>query len=75
MCGPWPKRRRVLFWIRCAQSDHVHIMRPRFRSVLGVSFCIVLAYRMEQSGSPDDVTDLEDPEVDVSGMIAVVGAE
>ena len=50
-------------------------MRARFRSVLGVSFCIVLAYRMEQSGSPDDVTELEDPEVDVSGMIAMVGAE
>ena len=30
---------------------------------------------MEQSGNPEDVTDLDDPEVDVSGMIAEVGAE
>ena len=46
-----------------------------FRSVLRVSLCAVLAYVMDQSGNPDDVTDLDHPEVDVSGMIAKVGAE
>ena len=45
------------------------------RSVLGVSLCTVLAYRMEPSGNPEDVTDLDDPTVDVSGRIAEVGAE
>ena len=29
----------------------------------------------QQSGNPDEMTDLDDPEVDVSGMIAEVGAE
>ena len=30
---------------------------------------------MQQSRNPDDVTGLDDPEVDVSRMIAEVGAE
>ena len=32
-------------------------------------------YRMAQSRHPDDVTDLNDPTVDVSAMIAEVGVE
>ena len=74
MYGPWPKRASCVILKSCGQSDHVQITRARFRSVLGVPFCIVLAYRMEQSGNSDDVTDLDNPEVDVGGMIAEVGA-
>ena len=46
-----------------------------FRHVIGVSLCTVLPYRMEQSGNHEDVTDLDHPTVDVSGMITEVGAE
>ena len=46
-----------------------------FRTVLGVTFCTVLLYRVARPGLPEDVTDLDDPTVDVNAMVNEVGAE
>ena len=78
MCGPRPKR------ASCGVLDKKRLERPRYYHARTYSIRprsahlgIVLAYRMasRNARNPDDVTDLDDPEVDVSGMIAVVGAE
>ena len=77
LCGPWPNR------TSCGVLDKIRL-RPRSchartHSIChsSVHLCIALAYRMayRNSRNPYDVTDVDDPEVDNSGMIAEVGAE
>ena len=55
-------------------SYHARTHSIRLRSV---HLCIALAYRMasRNSRNPDEVTDVDNLEEDVSGMIAEVGAE